>query len=100
MNKFQVTVDPELEAIIPRYMEIRFEELAQLEQAIADEDGETARMLGHKLKGTGASYGFEKLTELGAAIEISAKDNDLATARDLAVEVRSYIENVEVVYEK
>lgn len=98
MSKFKVTVDPDLEAIIPRYMEIRFAELAELEQAIKGGDNETTRMLGHKLKGTGASYGFAKLTKLGAAIEISAKENDLATARDLAVEVRSYIENVEIVY--
>jgi len=98
MDKFQVVVDPELEPILPRYMEIRWEELALLEQAVESGDGDAARLLGHKLKGSGTSYGFPKLTELGAAIEVAGREDDCATAGKLAGELRSYIENVEVVY--
>jgi HPt (histidine-containing phosphotransfer) domain-containing protein len=100
MSKFTVVVDPDLEEIIPRYMEIRLKELASLEQAVNDEDGEAVRMLGHKLKGTGASYGFDALTKLGSSIEVSGSNGEFATAEALAAKVRSFLENVEVVYGK
>ena len=98
MNKFTVVIDPDLEEITPRYMEIRRDELAKLEQAVSSSDHEAVRILGHKLKGTGASYGFDKLTRLGMAIEISGQKKDFAAASSLAAEVRSYLENVEIVY--
>lgn len=98
MPRFQVQVDPDLEAIMDRYMSIRFRELAELEQAIADHDSDTIRMLGHRLKGTGASYGFPRLTELGAAIEIAGKENTPTAAAPLTAEVRDYLENVDVIY--
>ena len=100
MAKFQVTVDPDLEAIIPRYMELCMKDLANLEQSIESGDSENIRMLGHKLKGTGSSYGFHKLTELGAAIEIAGKTSDFGEAGKLTAEMRSYLENVEITYDR
>ncbi len=98
MDTFQVVIDPDLEPLMPRYFDIRWKELAEMELSIEHHDADTTRMLGHKLKGTGTSYGFPKLTELGGAIEIAGKAGDLAEAAALAAEVRSYLENVEIVY--
>lgn len=89
-----------LEPIMDRYMELRMEELAQMEEAIAAGDDETVRMLGHRLKGTGTSYGFERLTELGADLEDAGKVGDMHLAEKLAAEVRGYLENVDVVFEE
>jgi len=100
MDKFQIIIDPDLKTIIPRYIEILWEQLSLLDQAIESNDSETARMLGHKLKGTGSSYGFNRLTELGAAIETASKISDFNTTGVLATEIRSYLENVEIVYGK
>lgn len=99
MGKFQVIVDADLAPILPRYLEMRREELVRLEQALDSGDGDGVRMLGHKLKGTGTSYGFPRLTELGAAIEIAGKTDDFTTAATLTAELRSYLENVEVVFD-
>lgn len=100
MTKFQVTVDADLEPIMGRYFEIQVRELAAMEQAIALGDGETTRQLGHKLKGTGTSYGFARLTELGAAIEVAGQSGELEQAKKLVFQVRSYLENVDVVYKE
>lgn len=100
MARFQVKVDPDLEEIMDRYISLRFRELTELEQAIANRDGDTTRMLGHKLKGTGASYGFNELTQLGAAIEISGRENDFIAAVKHAAQVRDYLENVDIIYEE
>ncbi len=42
----------------------------------------TVQRLGHNLKGTGASYGFPIVTEIGRRVDAMMKDN---LARDLAV---------------
>ena len=81
-----------------RYMEIRRRELDELEAAIADRDSESVRLLGHKLKGTGASFGFDHLTEWGALIELAGRDEDLDQAATVTEEVRHFIENVDIVF--
>lgn len=98
MPRIKIVVDPELQPIMGRYIEIRLEELGQLEMALAGEDAEGVRQLGHKLKGTGASFGFDQLTEWGAAIESAGREGDLELAAGVAAEVRFFLENVDIVY--
>ncbi|QGY39854.1 Hpt domain-containing protein [Pseudodesulfovibrio cashew] len=100
MTKFTVTVDAMLEPIMDRYLELRREELLLMEQAAEAGDAEDVRMLGHRLKGTGASYGFARLTELGAAIEDAGKTGAMDLAKPLIAEVRGYLDNVSVVFEE
>lgn len=97
-EKFQIVVDPDLAPLIPRYFEIRRRELRELKDALAKGDAETARMLGHRLRGTGASYGFAELTRMGAQLEEAGKARDLAAAGRLADEIERYLADVEVVY--
>lgn len=49
------------------------------------------RTIGHQVKGTGASFGFERLTELGAALEAAPDDQLVERARELATEMRRAI---------
>lgn len=98
MSRIKVVVDPELQPIMGRYMEIRREEQDRLEAALDDGDAETVRLLGHKLKGTGSSFGFDHLTEWGAAIELAGRDGDLDQAARVAAEVRHFLDNVDIVY--
>jgi len=100
MARFPVTVDAMLEPIMDRYLELRMEELVAMENAIPARDAETVRMLGHRLKGTGTSYGFERLTELGASMEIAGKEENMPKARELAGEIRAYLENIDVIFEE
>lgn len=100
MERFTVVVDASLEPIMPRYLKLRREELAAMEAALDAGHAESLRLLGHRLKGTGASYGFEELTRLGSAIEILAQAADLRSAAGLVAEVRQYLENMDVVFEE
>ncbi|MDD3312694.1 Hpt domain-containing protein [Pseudodesulfovibrio sp.] len=93
-----VIVDGELEAIIPRYFELQRQGLADLRAAVERGDAESARLIGHRMKGTGTSYGFPNLTELGAAIEGAALAGDLAGAGRLGAEAESFLDAVRVVY--
>jgi HPt (histidine-containing phosphotransfer) domain-containing protein len=98
-QKYKVTVDSELEEIMPRYIEIRLNELEELEKYLAEKNSEAVRMLGHRLKGTGASYGMQELTDIGAAIEDIAKTGSLAGIAEYTKRLRYILENIEIEYE-
>ena len=98
METITVEVDSDLEPIIPRYFELQRQGLDELAHAVAGGDAETVRLAGHKMKGTGSSYGFPRLTELGAAIERAAVAGDLVKASDLARSAGDYLDHVRVVY--
>ena len=55
MGRFQVTVDPELEPIMARYLELRLHDAARLAAAARTDDFETIRRIGHTLKANGSS---------------------------------------------
>ncbi|MUM76719.1 Hpt domain-containing protein [Pseudodesulfovibrio sp. F-1] len=98
MKPFTVTVDADLAAIMPRYFELQRADLAAVARAAAAGRAEPVRLFGHRLKGTGASYGFPRLTELGAGIEEAALADDLGRAAELAAEVGRFLDAVRVVY--
>jgi signal transduction histidine kinase/AmiR/NasT family two-component response regulator/HPt (histidine-containing phosphotransfer) domain-containing protein len=67
---------PEIQALVPQYLGGRVQDLQHLSQALSERDYETIRIIGHNMKGTGASYGFPELTAAGALIEAAAKNRD------------------------
>ncbi|WP_291329659.1 Hpt domain-containing protein [Desulfovibrio sp. UCD-KL4C] len=97
-NAFIIRVDEDLEEIMPRYLEIRHKELVELEEAVKVEDFSRIRMLAHKLKGTGAAYGFEELTRLGKLIEDKANAKIMEEVPESTAQIREYLENVEIEY--
>ncbi len=98
METITVLVDSELEPIIPRYFELQRQGLDDVARAATGGDAETVRLAGHKMKGTGSSYGFPYLTEIGAAIERAAVAGDLDDAAALARTAGDYLNRVRVVY--
>lgn len=101
MNQaYKVKIDADLEEIMPRYLEIRRKELKKLEEALESGDSETVRMLGHRLKGTGASYGLDELTEIGTTIEDIAKEGSIKGIQHQAERLRHILENLQIEYEE
>lgn len=100
MAPTRVTVEAELEAIMPRYLELGREDVARILEAVAGDDAQTARLAGHRFKGTGTSYGLPRVSALGAAIEATALEGDLARAGDLARELLAYLDDLDIVYAK
>ena len=94
-----VTVAKDLEDLIPTFMKNRAKDLETLRTALAAGDLEQLRHLGHRMKGVGNSYGFEKVTLLGKQIEDSAKSGDRASLEGCIVEYADYLARVKIVYE-
>jgi len=96
--RIKVRMEPGMEDIVPAYLAKRKKEIAQYRQALENQDFETIRMLGHKLKGTGAGYGFAELTSLGSALEQAALRRDSSDVRTKVDELANYVDNLELEY--
>jgi HPt (histidine-containing phosphotransfer) domain-containing protein len=75
-DELVVQVEQGMEDVVPGYLEKRRKDVDLYRQALAAGDFDAVRMLGHKMKGTGAGYGFPVLTEIGDAIEQAALKKD------------------------
>ncbi len=94
-----VTVAKDLEDLVPTFMKNRGKELEALRAALAGGDFEQMRQLGHRMKGVGISYGFDKVSLLGKQIEDGAKAGDRAGLDARLVEYADYLGRVKIVYE-
>ncbi len=94
-----IHVDAELRDLIPGFLAHKRDEAREALAALAVQDFETVARIAHRLRGEGASYGFDKVSALGRALEDAAKQSDEAVARRLAEELVSYLAHVEVVHE-
>ncbi|HXR59594.1 MAG TPA: Hpt domain-containing protein [Burkholderiales bacterium] len=94
-----VTVAKDLEDLIPTFMKNRAKELDTLRAALSGGDMEQLRQLGHRMKGVGNSYGFEKVSVLGKQIEDGAKTDDRAGLEACIAQYADYLARVKIVYE-
>jgi len=79
---------PELRA---RYRTRRCAQFDALEQTLQEGDFDTLAVEAHKLRGTGATFGFSELTDLGMAIEAAAHEKDATVVESLFNQLESYI---------
>lgn len=96
MNKIIISVDPDLADLVPGYFENRKLELQSLKHFFEQQKWMEIQMIGHKLKGNAASYGFEKLTDLGASLEESAKIKNQELTQQLILQIETYLTSVEL----
>src|SRR6478752_632996 len=95
----KVTVERNLEDLIPVFLENRHKEINTLRVALAAADFEQLRQLGHRMKGVGNSYGFNHVSTLGKYIEDGARSGDRAGLETRIREYADYLAKVEIVYE-
>lgn len=99
-DKILVTVDADLEDIVPGYLENRQKDIVDMTSAVDGGDFETIRVLGHRMKGSGGGYGFDQITDIGFALENASKEENGDEIRSRIDELRDYLARVEVTYEE
>ncbi len=97
LEPIPVTVDPDLADLVPTYLERRRADVTDLRKAVAGRDAATAQTLGHRMKGTGASYGFAEITTTGARIEEAAKNEDFTEVASATDELESLLGRYRIV---
>jgi len=93
-----VKIDPDLEELIPQFMENTRKDVSSAAKALLQNDLETVRRIGHSMKGYGTGYGFEYISCAGGAIEDAAKNSDPLAIQQLLAEMTNYLDNVKVIY--
>ena len=98
-DKIIVRIDSDLEPLIPGYLQNRKQDVKSILDSLENGDYETVQRLGHSMKGSGGGYGFDGISEIGASIEQASKDSDEEKIRECISELKSYVDNIEIVYE-
>jgi HPt (histidine-containing phosphotransfer) domain-containing protein len=98
-RSLKVTVDRDLEDLIPVFLQNRHKEVETLRIALASADFEQLRQLGHRMKGVGHSYGFDHVSTLGKHIEDGARSGDRASLEATIREYADYLAKVQISYE-
>jgi HPt (histidine-containing phosphotransfer) domain-containing protein len=98
-GKIIVTVDEELQDMIPGYLENRRKDVAEIVAALQRGDFEAIRFLGHNMKGSGGGYGFDGISEIGRACEDAAKRSQAQEIREQVDRLQAYLDSVEVVFQ-
>ena len=60
---------------------------------------EELRTRAHTVKGTSWMYGFKELGDLCLDLEQAARDTDIARAYQLAVQIKAYLDDVQISYQ-
>ena len=98
-EKIVIHIEPELEELIPGYIENRHKDVRSILEALERGDYETIRILGHSMKGSGGGYGFDAITDIGRSLEQAAKNRDTEEIRKWIDELLIYLDSVEIIYE-
>jgi histidine phosphotransfer protein HptB len=99
LGRIRIVADEDLADLVPDYLEHRTDDVGAIRSAIARGDFEAVRILGHGMKGSGGGYGFDGITDIGAALETAGKEADAAAATDSCDSLADYLSRLEVSYE-
>ena len=94
-----VRVIPSLAELVPGFLEGRRRDIDAIAAALERSDYDNVRILGHNMKGSGAGYGFNRITEIGASLEQAAGRRAPQAIRERSAELVRYLDRLHVVYE-
>lgn len=98
MDKIKVALNNEFKNIIPRYLENREHNIIAILEWLELRDYEKIRVLGHSLKGSGTSYGFTRISEIGHQLELSSQKRDHAAIIENVQHLKDYLTRIQITY--
>jgi HPt (histidine-containing phosphotransfer) domain-containing protein len=96
----QGNLDDRLRAIVPGYLEGRRRDILAVLTALDNGDYEQIRTVGHKMRGSGAGYGFPEITAIGERLELAAESRDEKNTRKHIAELSQYLDVLEPMAQK
>ena len=97
--KHDITIDKDLEEIIPSYLANRQKDIEEMEKSLTENNYKEIESIGHKLSGSAGSYGFDELGKIGKDIEKACKDDNKTLVKSLFAKYKQYIEGINISYE-
>jgi HPt (histidine-containing phosphotransfer) domain-containing protein len=93
-----VTIDQDLEDIIPSFLENRNKDIALINQSLESQDYEAIESIAHKLAGNAGSYGFDDMGDIGVNLEKACRDKNETLVKSLAAKYKYYLEHLQISY--
>jgi signal transduction histidine kinase/DNA-binding NarL/FixJ family response regulator len=81
---------------VPRYLQDCRQNAIALTEALDRVDFEAVTILGHNMRGSGGAFGFQVITDIGAALEHAAESADAHASRKCVNELSAYLDHAEV----
>ncbi|MBT8082889.1 MAG: Hpt domain-containing protein [Gammaproteobacteria bacterium] len=88
--------DPFARGLLTRYLERRKTDIEQLRNALASKNYATIERTGHNLFGSGAAYGLDAISTLGADLERAAQDSNDEAIASLVEELEEFVKTVAI----
>ena len=92
-----VRANPKFADLIPVFLHNCRQNVIAMLDALDRGDFETVGILGHGMRGAGGSYGFQAITDIGAALEQAAESADTDASRKWVGELSGYLDRVEII---
>jgi CheY-like chemotaxis protein len=89
----------DLADLVPGFLDGRRRDIDAIAAALERSDYDNVRILGHNMKGSGAGYGFNRITEIGTSLEQAAGRRAPSEIRAHSAELVRYLDGLHVVYE-
>lgn len=97
-GRIVVEIDPDLEDLIPGYLQNRQKDVEAVREGLSNRDFELIQRMGHTMKGSGGGYGFDFISAVGMNMEEGAKEASVEKVQDALKDLCDYLERVDVVY--
>ena len=94
----RIEVDQELVSIVPDFLDHRRLDCLLIERLLAECDLEGIQSLGHRMKGSGGSYGFDEISEIGESLEFAALVADADGIMSAVERLKLYLSRLMVSY--
>ena len=89
--------NPKFADLIPVFLQNCRQNVIAMLDALDRGDFETVEILGRGMRGAGGSYGFQAITDIGAALEQAAEGTDTDASRKWVGELSGYLDRVEII---
>ncbi|MBM4126020.1 MAG: Hpt domain-containing protein [Nitrospira sp.] len=97
-ERITVHIDRDFETIVPTFLSNRKKDIQTLRQALSSANFSTIEILGHRMKGDGGGYGFDRISEIGNAMEQAAIQHDHTTAEQCVAQLEDFLARLQVEY--
>ena len=88
--------DPFARRLLSQYLERRKTDLSRLREALAAADFSSIERTGHNLFGSGAAYGLDEISALGARLERAAKAAQADSVAGVLDDLEQFVNKVTI----
>jgi HPt (histidine-containing phosphotransfer) domain-containing protein len=97
LARHPITPDDEVEReLLLRYLVRKRSDIESLGRALADEDYALICRIGHNLAGSGAAYGFVRISSLGQRIEAASGKSSSSEVAHWVAELQRFLDTVTI----